>query len=70
MALASSDWLMAAGWRQGLFAHCIGEKAPPPLPFNVVDPPGCYKARDEGEVSVGIVQKEKLQENKLQNVYV
>ncbi|KAL0268803.1 UNVERIFIED_CONTAM: hypothetical protein PYX00_010616 [Menopon gallinae] len=46
MALASSDWLMSDGWRQGLFAHCIGEKAPPPLPFNVVDPPGCYKARD------------------------
>ncbi|KAK6620440.1 hypothetical protein RUM44_006841 [Polyplax serrata] len=46
MALGSSDWLMAEGWRQGLFAHCIEEKAPTPLPFNVIDPPDCYAARD------------------------
>ncbi|XP_046992535.1 transmembrane protein 47 isoform X2 [Schistocerca americana] len=45
MALASTDWLMAEGWRQGLFMHCIGEKAPTPLPFNVVDQPACYQAR-------------------------
>nr|CAD7572555.1 unnamed protein product [Timema californicum] len=46
MALASTDWLMATGWRQGLFIHCIAEGAPTPLPFNMQDPPGCYQARD------------------------
>ncbi|XP_055387661.1 transmembrane protein 47 isoform X1 [Condylostylus longicornis] len=46
MALASTDWLMAAGWRQGLFVHCIEEDIVPPLPFNLHDPPGCYPSRD------------------------
>lgn len=46
LGLSSADWLMAAGWRQGLFAHCIEPDAPAPLPFNVHDPPGCYRARD------------------------
>lgn len=45
--MASTDWLMATGWRQGLFSHCIGENAPTPLPFNVQNlGPDCYKARD------------------------
>ncbi|KAJ3625476.1 hypothetical protein MTP99_016043 [Tenebrio molitor] len=46
MGLASTDWLMAAGWRQGLFMHCIEENAPQPLPFNMQEPPGCYQSRD------------------------
>ncbi|XP_059485111.1 transmembrane protein 47 isoform X2 [Neocloeon triangulifer] len=46
MALASTDWLMAAGWRQGLFMHCISDDAPTPLPFNIVADPDCYPARD------------------------
>lgn len=50
MGLASTDWLMALGWRQGLFAHCIEEGAPTPLPFNMPDPPGCYQARDNGTI--------------------
>ena len=49
MTLTSSDWLIAEGWRQGLFSHCIGENAPTPLPFNVQErEPECYPARDEG----------------------
>lgn len=48
MGLVSTDWLMAAGWRQGLFMHCIDEDAPQPLPFNTQDPPGCYQSRDAG----------------------
>lgn len=40
LALASTDWLMAEGWRQGLFVHCIEEDVVPPLPFNLQDPPG------------------------------
>lgn len=49
MALMSSDWLIAEGWRQGLFSHCIGENAPTPLPFNVPErEAACYPARDEG----------------------
>ncbi|TGZ53376.1 p53 apoptosis effector related to PMP-22 isoform X1 [Temnothorax curvispinosus] len=50
MGLASTDWLMALGWRQGLFAHCIEEGAPTPLPFNMPDPPGCYPARDSAYI--------------------
>ncbi|XP_037947139.1 transmembrane protein 47 isoform X1 [Teleopsis dalmanni] len=46
MALASTDWLMAAGWRQGLFVHCIEEDVISPLPFNINEPPGCYNSRD------------------------
>ncbi|XP_044754236.1 transmembrane protein 47 isoform X2 [Coccinella septempunctata] len=46
MGLASTDWLMAAGWRQGLFLHCIEEGAKHPLPFNMQEPPGCYQSRD------------------------
>jgi hypothetical protein len=48
MALASTDWLMAAGWRQGLFIHCIAEGAPTPLPFKVEGSGDCYQARDVG----------------------
>ncbi|KAH8407931.1 hypothetical protein KR222_002505 [Zaprionus bogoriensis] len=50
MALASTDWLMAAGWRQGLFVHCIEEDSQLPLPFNIQDPPGCYWTRDVGYI--------------------
>ncbi|XP_065206596.1 transmembrane protein 47-like isoform X1 [Planococcus citri] len=51
MTLTSSDWLIAEGWRQGLFSHCIGENAPTPLPFNVQErDPECYPARDEGYI--------------------
>lgn len=47
LALVSNDWLMAAGWRQGLFYHCIGEHAPTPLPFNIkAVGAGCFGARD------------------------
>ena len=52
MALASTDWLMAEGWRQGLFVHCIEEDVVPPLPFNLQDPPGCYSSRDVGMCDV------------------
>ncbi|XP_026327836.1 transmembrane protein 47 isoform X1 [Hyposmocoma kahamanoa] len=45
LGLASADWLMAAGWRQGLFMHCIDPDAPTPLPFDIVAQPGCYAAR-------------------------
>lgn len=55
MGLASTDWLMAAGWRQGLFMHCIEEDAPQPLPFNMQEPPGCYQSRDAGELCGNLV---------------
>ncbi|XP_015519516.1 transmembrane protein 47 isoform X1 [Neodiprion pinetum] len=50
MGLASTDWLMALGWRQGLFAHCIEDGAPTPLPFHMTTPAGCYQARDVGYI--------------------
>lgn len=46
MGLVSTDWLMAEGWRQGLFMHCIEKGATHPLPFNVQEEPGCYQSRD------------------------
>ncbi|XP_017035072.1 transmembrane protein 47 isoform X2 [Drosophila kikkawai] len=50
MALASTDWLMASDWRQGLFVHCIEDDSVTPLPFNIQDPPGCYWTRDIGYI--------------------
>ncbi|XP_043283376.1 transmembrane protein 47 isoform X2 [Venturia canescens] len=50
MGLASSEWLMALGWRQGLFTHCIDPDAPTPLPFNMPGPSGCHYARDAGYI--------------------
>lgn len=47
MSLASTDWLLAQGWRQGLFLHCIDESADKPLPFGLEDTVGCYRVRDE-----------------------
>lgn len=52
LALASTDWLMAAGFREGLFLHCIEDDAIPPLPFNMEGPAGCYASRDVGECAV------------------
>ncbi|KAJ8680251.1 hypothetical protein QAD02_016038 [Eretmocerus hayati] len=55
MGLVSTDWLMAQGWQQGLFAHCIEEGALSPLPFNVQATPGCYQARDAGYIRAAAV---------------
>ncbi|XP_075237543.1 transmembrane protein 47 isoform X2 [Lycorma delicatula] len=53
MALVSTDWLMAVGWRQGLFSHCVTGDAPTPLPFNVPNVgAGCQKARDAPYIKV------------------
>ena len=49
MALASTDWLLAQGWRQGLFLHCIDEAADKPLPFGLEEKVGCYRVRDESK---------------------
>jgi len=47
MCLASTDWLMTQGFRQGLFLHCIEGGAEQPLPFGLKDGVGCYRVRDE-----------------------
>jgi len=49
MSLASTDWLLTQGWRQGLFLHCVDEAADKPLPFGLEDAVGCYRVRDECE---------------------
>lgn len=49
LALTSTEWLLAAGWRQGLFVHCVTIEAEPPLPFNIVADVGCYESRDACE---------------------
>jgi len=47
MSLASTDWLLTQGWRQGLFLHCVDGAADKPLPFGLQDAEGCYRVRDE-----------------------
>ena len=42
---ATSDWMLADGWREGLFMQCISVGAPTPLPFEMEGVPGCSKAR-------------------------
>lgn len=47
MSLASTDWLLAQGWRQGLFFYCVDEGAEKPLPFGMEGKVGCHRGRDE-----------------------
>ena len=44
-ATSTSDWIVAEGWREGLFAKCVSDFAPLPLPFDIPAEPGCSKAR-------------------------
>lgn len=45
LCLASSNWLTAEKFRQGLWEHCVEENAPLPLPFDLNARSGCYPAR-------------------------
>ncbi|XP_064460428.1 transmembrane protein 47-like isoform X2 [Ornithodoros turicata] len=45
LCLASSNWLIAHKFRQGLWEQCVDEDAPLPLPFGLNAKPGCYVAR-------------------------
>merc|ERR1712158_87735 len=47
-ATSTADWILAEGWREGLFMQCIEEGAPTPLPFNMDPTVGCSKARSAG----------------------
>lgn len=49
LAIASSNWLTADKYRQGLWEYCIEEDAIRPLPFNLENGPGCYRGRDAGK---------------------
>lgn len=49
LCLASSNWLVAHKFRQGLWEQCVEEDAPLPLPFGLNVKPGCYVARTVGE---------------------
>lgn len=44
-ATSTADWMVADGWREGLFMQCISVGAPTPLPFDMEPTPGCSKAR-------------------------
>jgi len=44
-ATATADWMLSEGWREGLFAKCVSEFAPLPLPFDIDEEIGCTKAR-------------------------
>ena len=51
MALTSTDWLMAEGWREGLFSHCISspEEGSSQSFTEMEQKAGCYGSRDEGK---------------------
>lgn len=49
LCLASSNWLVAHKFRQGLWEQCVEEDAPLPLPFGLNVKPGCYVARTVGQ---------------------
>lgn len=51
LCIASSNWLTADKFRQGLWEYCIEEDAGEPLPFNLKNGPGCYAGRDVGELA-------------------
>merc|ERR1712142_855891 len=42
------DWMLAEGWREGLFMQCVSEGAHKPLPFDMEPVPGCGKLRTAG----------------------
>jgi len=44
-ATSTADWMLAEGWREGLFMQCINAGAPTPLPFGMEEEVGCGKAR-------------------------
>ena len=47
-ATATADWMLAEGWREGLFMQCVSEGAHKPLPFDMEPVPGCGKLRSAG----------------------
>merc|ERR1719184_63020 len=44
-ATSTADWMLADGWREGLFMQCISEGAPTPLPFDMPLEAGCGAVR-------------------------
>ena len=55
-ATSTADWILAEGWREGLFMQCIEEGAPTPLPFNMDPTVGCSKARSAGEKQTKVTE--------------
>merc|ERR1719295_127532 len=44
-ATSTADWMLAEGWREGLFMQCISAGADTPLPFKMDADIGCRVAR-------------------------
>ena len=44
-ATSTADWMLAEGWREGLFMQCISAGAPTPLPFDLPEEAGCGAIR-------------------------
>merc|ERR1711892_940238 len=49
-ATSTADWMIAEGWREGLFMQCISAGAPTPLPFGMEEVVGCGNARSASYV--------------------
>jgi len=44
-ATSTADWMLADGWREGLFMQCISAGAETPLPFDMPEQAGCGAVR-------------------------
>lgn len=49
-AVASTEWIMTDGWREGVFTMCVKAGAPTPLPFGTKEIPGCYPHHEAGYI--------------------
>ena len=49
-ATSTADWMLAEGWREGLFMQCISAGADTPLPFKMDADIGCRVARSASKL--------------------
>jgi len=49
-ATSTADWMLAEGWREGLFMQCISAGAKTPIPFDLPEEPGCGAIRSASYV--------------------
>lgn len=54
-AICTADWIMADGWRQGLFSKCISDNVTLPLPFDMLFLQGCSPVRLDGYIVLSVV---------------
>lgn len=51
-AISTADWIIAEGWREGLFSQCISDNVTLPLPFDMEPLQGCSPVRSAGYIDL------------------